>query len=114
MTWELEFLPEAVRDLAAPDAPRRMRVVKAIEKVRTNPYPAYGGARGRCGYGKPLGNKMGYDLAGLLKIKLRDDGIRVVYKLEEVDGVMKVIIVGMRSDAEVYRQESARREKHGL
>lgn len=114
MTWELEFLPEAERDLAALDAPRRMRVVKAIEKVRTNPYPAYGDARGRCGYGKPLGNKMGYDLAGLLKIKLRDDGIHVVYKLEEADGVMKVVIVGMRSDAEVYRQASVRREKHGL
>lgn len=114
MMWELKFLPEAERDLAELDKPRRMRVVKAIEKVRLKPYPAFGDAQGRCGYGKPLGNKMGYDLAGLLKIKLRDDGIRVVYKLEESDGVMKVIIVGMRSDEEVYRQAHVRREKHGL
>lgn len=63
---------------------------------------------------KPLGSKMGYDLAGLLKTRLRDDGIRAVCKPEEADGVMRAVIVGMRADAEVYRQASARREKHGL
>ncbi len=57
---------------------------------------------------------MGYNLAGLLKIKLRADGIRVVYKLEEVAGVMKVIVVGVRPDADVYRQAAMRRDKRGL
>ena len=92
----------------------KRKMIKAIEKVRTNPFPSSGDAQGRRGCGKPLGNKMGYDLTGLLKIKLRDDGILVVYKLEEVDGVMKVVVIGMRSDAEVYRLAASRRVSRGM
>ena len=114
MTWELEYLPEAIEDLKRLDMTRRKHVIKAIEKVRTNPYPQWGDVQGRCGYGKPLGNKMGFELAGLLKIKLRDDGIRVVYKLEEVCGVMRVIVIGARTDADVYRDAARRRAEHGL
>ena len=114
MSWQVEYLPEAVEDLKALNASQRNRVVKAIQKVGSNPFPAYDDAKGRCGYGKPLGNKTGFDLAGLLKIKLRQDGIRVVYKLEEDRGAMKVIIVGMRSDDEVYRLAAKRRKECGL
>ena len=114
MTWQVAYLPEAEDDLKSLDPVRRARVLKAIAKVKTNPYPVTGDSQGRSGYGKPLGNKMGYDLSGLLKIKLRQDGIRVVYKLEERNGMMTVIIVGLRSDDEVYRLASARRAKNGL
>lgn len=114
MNWQVEYLPEAVEDLKVLDASQRNRVIKAIQKVSSNPFPAYGDAKGRCGYGKPLGNKMVFDLAGLLKIKLRQDDIRVVYKLEEDHGTMKIIIVGMRSDDEVYRLAARRRKERGL
>lgn len=33
-----------------------------------------------------------------MKIKFRDLGIRVVYKVERVDGVMKIIVVSARTD----------------
>ena len=51
------------------------------------------------GYGKPLAGK----LSGCCKIKLRDYGIRIIYKLVPPDSEnMNIIIIGMRSDSEVY------------
>lgn len=100
MTWSVEFLPEAQRDMRRLDGTQRSQVLKAINKVQKNPTSD--------GYGVPLGNKGGINLTGLFKIKLRKSGIRVVYQLVEVDGVMRIIIVGMRTNDEVYR-EAARR-----
>ena len=107
--WALSFLPEAADDLGSLDASVRIRVLKAIEKVLTDPLPQFEG-----GLGKPLGKKRTYDLSGLLKIKLKADGIRVVYKLVRENDEMRIVIVGVRSDEEVYREASRRREKHGL
>lgn len=114
MSFSVEYLPEALIDLKSLDGGQRARVLKAIEKVRTNPYPITGDAHGHRGYGKPLGSKRSYNLSGLLKIKLRQDGIRVVYKLACIEGTMTVIVIGMRTDEEVYRMAGSRREKHGL
>jgi mRNA interferase RelE/StbE len=49
-----------------------------------------------------------------MKIKFRNLGIRVVYKIERVDGVMKIIVVSARTDEQVYREAAKRRNKHGL
>ena len=76
MSWEIKYLPEAVKDLDKLSAYNRELVLKAISKVSTNPLPQSEG-----GYGKPLGNKGNYNLTGLLKIKLKKIGIRVVYKV---------------------------------
>lgn len=100
MNWEIEFIDEARRDMRKLDGPQRMLVLKAIRKVQQDPTAD--------GYGTPLGNRSGTNLAGLFKIKLRKSGIRVVYQLLEVNGVMRIVIVGMRADDEVYR-EAARR-----
>ena len=104
--WELTFLDEALSDLKALDGSVRKRIVKAIEKVRTNPLPKSEG-----GYGNPLGNQHGYNLTGLLKIKLRADGIRVVYKLIRQDDLMLVVVVGVRTDNEVYKAAAERRKR---
>jgi len=32
-----------------------------------------------------------------------DNDYRVVYKLFEEDGIMKMLVIGLRSDAEVYK-----------
>ena len=39
-----------------------------------------------------------------MKIKFRNLGIRVVYKIERVDGVMKIIVVSARTYEQVYRE----------
>ncbi len=105
MSWELKYLPEAIEDIKKLDGSVKAQVLKVIQKVAENPLPCH---RGGCG--KPLGKKADTDLIGLYKIKLVNSGIRMVYALEEIDGVMIVIVVGLRSDNEVYL-EAARRTK---
>lgn len=107
--WELSFLPEAREDLRALDGSQRIRVVKAIAKVQSNPLPSSEG-----GYGKPLGNKRLSRLSGLMKVKLKSDGIRIVYKLERIEHAMRIVVIGVRSDDAVYREAQKRRESHGL
>ena len=97
MSWSVEFLDEAKKDL------------KGIQKVSQNPVSIYEG-----GYGKPLGNKNNTDLTGLFKIKYRDLGIRVVYHLERTETTMRIIVISARTDEQVYKEAEKRREKHGL
>ena len=105
MTWNIEFLEEAENDMKKLDHSAQIQVLKGISKVSKNPLPVEEG-----GYGKPLGT----NLTNLMKIKFRNLGIRVVYKIERVDGVMKIIVVSARTDEQVYREAAKRRNKHGL
>lgn len=109
MSWNIAFLPEAVKDLKALAGNQQILVRKAIQKVSQNPLPMEEG-----GYGKPLGHKSGTNLTGFLKIKLRGAGIRVVYKLERTESGMTVIVIGVREDDEVYELAQKRITKHGL
>lgn len=109
MNWVVTFLPEAKKDLKNLAGNQRILVAKAIEKVRQNPVSIYEG-----GYGKPLGNKAGNDLTGLLKIKLRSAGIRVVYKLIQTESEMLIVVIGARADDEVYETAQRRAGKHDL
>lgn len=109
MIWKIEFLEEAEKDLRKLDHSVLLQVVKGIQKVGKNPLPVQQG-----GYGKPLGKRGGLDLTGFYKIKFRDLGIRVVYKIEKVDGVMKIIIISARADEQVYKDAVKRKEKYDL
>lgn len=95
--WQVEYLKEAVEDLKRLDHSQRLQVLKAINKVSSNPLPQNEG-----GYGKPLGNRNSTRLAGYLKIKLKRLGLSVVYKLVREKNVMKVIVVSARAEDEVY------------
>ena len=97
MTWEVKYLPEAGKYLKALDHSRQIVVRKAINKVKRNPLPQDEG-----GYGKPLGHKHGLNLTGFLKVKLRKEGIRIVYKLFKTETRMLVVVIGVREDEEVY------------
>jgi mRNA interferase RelE/StbE len=109
MNWSLKFLPEAKKDLKNLAGNERILVVKAINKVLQNPVSVY-----ENGYGKPLGNKNGNDLAGFFKIKLRNAGIRIVYKLIKTETEMLIVVIGARADDEVYNTAQHRAEKHKL
>ena len=95
--WSVVFLPEAEKERASLDSSVRTQVDKAIRKVSQNPLPKSEG-----GYGNPLGNKQGKNLTGLLKIKLKKLGIRVVYRLVRDDEKMCIIVVATRADDEAY------------
>lgn len=109
MTWGIEFLEEAEKDLRKLDHSAQIQVLKGIRKVSQNPLSVEEG-----GYGKPLGNKSGTNLTSLMKIKLRDFGIRIVYKVIRVDGIMKIIVISARTDEQVYKEAAKRRDKHDL
>lgn len=109
MTWSIEFLEEAAKDMKKLDHSAQIQVLKGIKKVSKNPLPVEEG-----GYGKPLGNKKGLNLTNLMKIKFRDIGIRVVYKIEYSDERMKIIVVSARTDEQVYKEASKRREKYDI
>lgn len=109
MNWSVEYLPEALEDLKGLDGSVRPQILKGIRKVSQNPLPDTEG-----GYGKPLGNQSGTALSGLMKIKFKKIGIRVVYKVEKIDGIMKIIIISARSDNQVYDETEKRRQKHLL
>lgn len=109
MIWVLEFLPEAQADLDALDNSVRQPVIKGIKKVQQNPVSKEEG-----GYGTPLGDKEGNNLTGLFKIKFLKYGIRVVYKLEHHDNIMKVIVISARSENKVYNEAGNRRTKYDL
>lgn len=109
MNWELDYLPEVRKDLIRLDSSDRKKVLKVLDRVRTNPLPQAEG-----GYGKPLGNKDGTLLTGLLKVKMKKEGIRVVYKLIQTETAMLVLVIGARADEEVYREAEKRRKQYHL
>ncbi|MDR3209800.1 MAG: type II toxin-antitoxin system RelE/ParE family toxin [Oscillospiraceae bacterium] len=95
--WEIFYTPDAQKDRRALEGSVRLQVDKAIAKVARNPLPKSEG-----GYGEPLGNAHGRNLTGLCKIKLKEAGIRVVYKLIRTDGLMRILVIAARADAEFY------------
>jgi mRNA interferase RelE/StbE len=105
VSWEIRYTDAAKADLNDLDGSQRKAVLKAMEKVSRNPLPISEG-----GYGKPLGNKLGNDLTGLCKIKLKKEGIRVVYALIRTETAMKIVVVAARSDNEVYDIAAQRKE----
>ncbi len=106
MSWEVVYIKEAQRDMKKLDSQSRKYVLKAIDKVSVNPLPNAEG-----GYGKPLGNHRTAKLSGYMKIKLKDSGLRVVYGIVRENNIMKIIIVSIRDDDEVYLEAAARIKK---
>ena len=108
MIWEIEYTKEADKDFSRLSGPQKLHVTTALNKVRQNPLPQSEG-----GYGKPLGksNRLGVNLTNYLKVKLRDDGIRVVYKLVKTETKMLIIVIGIRDDDEVYKIAAKRIRK---
>ena len=103
--WKLTIWDEVNEDYEKLGKTQKRLVDKAIFKVLQNPLPQSEG-----GYGKPLGK----NLTGCYKIKLRDAGIRIVYRLHRTEHGMEIVIIGMRESAEVYDLAAKRIEKHDI
>jgi mRNA interferase RelE/StbE len=101
--WNILFTKVAEKDVRKLKEPVKSHVHAVLNRVAQNPLPLIEG-----GYGKPLGNKQDNNLTGYLKVKLRGDGLRVVYRLERTEHAMTVIVISVRDDAAVNK-EAARR-----
>ena len=91
--WRVKFRAEAQKDLGALDNSQQAEVLKAIKKVSLNPLPQSEG-----GYGKPLRG----GLAGLMKIKLKAAGLRIVYRLIRTETTMEISVIAIRDGDAVY------------
>lgn len=98
MNWSIRFLPQAQDDFDRLDGSHKKQVATALCKVSANPLPYTEG-----GYGKPLGHHAASNLTGLLKVKLKKAGLRIVYQLERRDKQMVIVIIDIRDDERVYR-----------
>ena len=105
MKWKVEFLKEAQKDLKKLNPYTAKLVLKAIDKTAERPLPAPEGI------GKPLGNLASSKLSGYYKIKLKSIGYRVVYGLIRKDNVMKIIVISVREDDQVYKEAERRIQK---
>ena len=101
--WDVIYTEEAEKDRNSLDNSAKVQVLKAIRKVSQNPLPKNEG-----GYGEPLGHKQGANLTGLCKIKLKQLGLRVVYKVIRDGDIMRIIVIAARTDDEVYKIASTR------
>ena len=102
MSWKIEYIKEAQRDLQRLAPYNRKLILRAIEKTAERPLPPPEGI------GKPLGSHAAANLSGYYKIKLRDLGYRVVYGLIREEKTMKVIVITIRDDEAVYREAERR------
>lgn len=102
MKWEIEYIKEAQRDLKHLDPYNRKLILKAIDKTAERPLPPPEGI------GKPLGNHASAKLSGYYKIKLRELGYRVVYQLIREGEIMRIIVISIRNDEDVYKEAERR------
>lgn len=102
MKWRIEYIKEAQRDLKRLDPYNRKLILKAIDKTAERPMPPPDGI------GKPLGNHASSQLSGYYKIKLRGLGYRIVYQLIMEGETMRIIVISVRDDEEVYQAAERR------
>lgn len=86
MAYTVEFLPTAVRALAALPKAIQKRIARRIDALAHNP--------------RPPGVKVLHGGEGLLRLRVGD--YRIIYRIEERRLVILVVKIGHRR--EVYRQ----------
>lgn len=106
MSYKLAFIKEALNDYQKLDGSQRILVDKALKRILLNPLPQQEG-----GYGKPLAQTK---LTGLMKVKLKRSGLRIIYCLERHEYQLLVIIIGARADSQVYKEAQRRIAKQEI
>ena len=106
MNWLVIYTDEANDDVKRLSGNQIKIVLKSINRVAINPISRYQG-----GYGHPLGRRGNIDLTGCFKIKLKKLGLRVIYRLEQKDNTMVIIVIGARNDNEAYIEAAKRIQK---
>lgn len=92
--YRLFFMPEALAEWKALDGSVREPLKKLLAKRLIEPHVPGGALHG--------------ELAGCYKIKLRKQGVRLVYAVEDNKLIVMVMAVDKREDSVVYRSSLAR------
>jgi len=97
MIYEIEYFPEALKDLEKLDNSVRRLVFKQLNKLAISPE-----------LGELLGNKAGFDLAGCRKMYVDNKRIRIVYRIFENKIIVEVVAIGERDGMDVYENAAER------
>jgi mRNA interferase RelE/StbE len=92
--YQLKFLPAALEEFKTLDGSIRSKFKKLLEKRLDEPHVPGGELRG--------------DLKGAYKIKLRKEGYRLAYLVQDEELVVVVIAAGKREDGQVYEAAAKR------
>ena len=92
--YSLRFMPEALEEWRQLDGSVKTNLKKLLEKRLDNPHVPGGELHG--------------PLAGCYKIKLRQQGVRLVYSVEDSHLLITVVAVDKREGEVVYRSSMAR------
>lgn len=92
--YRLRFIPEALQEWRELDGSVKVKLKKLLAKRLDNPHVPGGELHG--------------PLAGCYKIKLRQQGVRLVYSVEDDHLLVTVVAVDKREDGVVYRSALAR------
>ncbi len=92
--YKLRFMPEALDEWRALDGSVKANLKKLLEKRLDNPHVPGGELHG--------------PLVGCYKIKLRQQGARLVYSVEDDHLLVTVIAVDKREDGVVYESAVSR------
>lgn len=87
MSYELEFLPSALKEWQKLDNSIKVQFKKKLSERLENPKVA-------------KDKLLGYE--DVYKIKLRDVGYRLAYQVKDSEIVVLVLVVGKRENNEVY------------
>lgn len=95
MSYSLEFRKEALKEWKKLDSTLREQFKKKLEKILHNPHI-------------PSTRLSGFGIEACYKIKLRQSGYRLVYRVIDDRLVITVVGVGKREDNKVYRMAMQR------
>lgn len=94
MSYELRFVPQALKEWRKLDQPLRVQFKKKLAERLRNPRV-------------PADRLRGYD--SVYKIKLRSAGYRLVYEVEDDVLIVYVLVVGKRDKGKVYADLARRK-----
>ena len=96
MTYNLEFLPKALKEWEALDKSTKEQFKKKLSERLENPHNAKDKLRG---------------FENIYKIKLRTAGYRLAYEVKDTEIVVLVLAVGVRDKDKIYKTLFERVEK---
>jgi len=84
VSYSIRIKKSAAKELAAIDKPNRLRIIDAIDDLKSNPY---------------RGSVLKGDLSGLRRVRVGD--YRVIYELNQ--GELLILVIRVAHRREVYR-----------
>jgi mRNA interferase RelE/StbE len=92
LRYSVTLTADAAEDFRRLDGSLKQPVAKQLKKLETSPL-----------LGEHLGNKVDLDLTGYYKLYAAKKGIRIVYRIIELEVIVEIVAIGKREELAVYR-----------